>query len=208
MLYFEHKFKSQGFEYIVGVDEVGRGPLAGPVVAGAVLLKGQSFKNRIIDSKKLTSKRREEAFFEIINKSIYGIGIVSEKIIDSLNIVEATRLAMEKAIHGLVGKLKIANSPCADFKNKLYIIVDGRVKLNTEYPYTSIIKGDNSSKSIAAASIFAKVVRDRIMSVYSKTYPEYGFLDNKGYPTSSHRIALKKYGPTEIHRRTFIKKIV
>lgn len=197
MLYFEHKLKKQGFKIVIGVDEAGRGPLAGPVVAAAVLLRGNRFRNRIDDSKKLTPLARERAFFEIINKSEFGVGIVSERIIDRENILIATRMAMEQAVAGLLDKLKRR-------KNKhIHIIVDGRLTLDTGYGYTCIIKGDARSKSIASASIIAKVIRDQIMDFYDGVYPGYGFIKHKGYPTKAHVKAIRRLGQSPIHRRTF-----
>lgn len=197
MLYYERKFKKKGYNLIIGVDEAGRGPLAGPVVAAAVALRNLSFKNRIDDSKKLTSRQRENAFLEIINKSIFGIGMVNEKIIDDLNILVSTRIAMENAIQALIDKIKI--SP----KRLTHILVDGNVRLNIKYPYTNIIRGDSKSKSIACASILAKVTRDRIMYLYDRIYPQYGFIQHKGYPTKMHKAAIKRFGPSLIHRTTF-----
>ncbi|MDD4894761.1 MAG: ribonuclease HII [Candidatus Omnitrophica bacterium] len=198
MLYYERKFRKIGYNLIVGVDEAGRGPLAGPVSAAAVALKTVRFKNRIDDSKKLSPIQRERAFGEIINKSVFGIGIISERVIDRVNIAVATRMAMERAISRLIAKLK-----SADDRRNIHILVDGCVKLDIDLPFTSIIKGDAKSKSIACASILAKVIRDRIMSSYDKIYPQYGFLKHKGYPTREHRQALKKFGPSLIHRTSF-----
>lgn len=197
MLYYERKLKMRGYNLVIGVDEAGRGPLAGPVVAAAVSLKTARFKSRIDDSKKLTSQQREKAFREIINKSIFGIGIASEKTVDRLNILAATRIAMEQAVSALIGKLK------GRAKDNMHVIVDGNVKLQLKCPFTNIIKGDSRSKSIASASILAKVTRDRIMSLYDRVYPQYGFLKHKGYPTKAHKIALKKFGPSLIHRMSF-----
>lgn len=197
MLYFENKLRKLGYNFVIGVDEVGRGPLAGPVVAAAVLLKERRFINRIDDSKKLTSRQREKAYPEIIEKSVFGIGIINEKIIDRLNIAVATRIAMEEAVAGLTDKMgRFSN-------NKLHILVDGLVDLKKGYRYTKIIKGDSRSMSIAAASILAKVTRDRIMNIYHKVFPVYGFRANKGYPTRMHRKALRQYGPSLIHRQSF-----
>lgn len=198
MLYYERRLKEKGYNLIIGVDEAGRGPLAGPVVAAAVTLLTTRFKNRIDDSKKLTPLERENAFPEIIKNSIFGIGIVGEKTIDRLNILVATRIAMEQAISALVRKLK-SNCP----KGKIHIIVDGNMPLNVNFPLTTIIKGDAKSKSIASASILAKVTRDRIMAEYDLIYPKYGFIRHKGYPTAMHRQALKKFGPSKIHRASF-----
>lgn len=182
---------------IIGVDEVGRGPLAGPVVAAAVALKGGRFRNRIDDSKKLSPRSREKAFREIISKSLFGIGIINEKIIDRLNILEATKMAMAQAVQSLLDKQDTGKS------KRIHILVDGGVKFGCGLPVTNIIKGDAKSKSIASASIVAKVIRDRIMSVYDRMYPEYGFSQHKGYPTQRHRMALKKVGLSFIHRKSF-----
>lgn len=197
-LYYENKFKKRGYNLIIGVDEAGRGPLAGPVVAAAVALKNKSFKNRIDDSKKLTSHQRENAFLEIIDKSVFGVGIVNEKIIDNLNILAATRIAMEQAVSALIGRLSNRKK-----QRPIHLLIDGNVKLDINLPFTNIIRGDSRSKSVACASILAKVTRDRIMALYDKVYPQYGFKQHKGYPTKTHRIALKKFGPSIIHRMSF-----
>ena len=197
MFYYERKFKKQGYDFVIGIDEAGRGPLAGPVVAAAAILLSSRFKTRIDDSKKLTPSLREKAFQEIIRKSEFGIGIVGEKTIDRINILEATRMAMKQAIVSLVDKLKPGKS------SGMHIIVDGNMPLDINFPYTSIIKGDSKSKSIACASILAKVIRDRIMFLYDRIYPEYGFLRHKGYPTKMHRAAVKRLGPSLIHRKSF-----
>ena len=197
MLYYERKFKRKGKNLIIGIDEAGRGPLAGPVVAAAVYLKTFNFKNRIDDSKKLTPLEREKAFFEIADKAVFGIGIMNEKIVDRLNILVATQIAMEKAVEDLLEKL-------ASYKQRrIHLLVDGNVKLGINLPRTNIIKGDSRSKSIASASILAKVTRDRIMYLYDKIFPQYGFIKHKGYPTKAHRIALKKFGRSIIHRTSF-----
>lgn len=161
-------------------------------------MKTSNFSARIDDSKKLSPLERENAFPDIINNSVFGIGIVSEKIIDRINILEATRLSMQQAVASLMRKL-------GALKNKsIYVIVDGNMNLDLALPYTSIIKGDTKSKSIAAASILAKVTRDRIMFKYDKLYPEYGFAKHKGYPTKEHRDILKEIGPSRIHRKSFV----
>jgi len=164
--------------------------LAGPVVAGAVILKDFSFKARIDDSKKLTPKMRERAYDEIFSKAIVGIGMADEKVIDEINIYKATIRAMEEALS------KLSTPP--DF-----IIVDGRVNLPAKCPVKCIIRGDSLSMSIAAASIVAKVTRDRIMKEYDKTFPQYGFARHKGYPTKAHKKALADNGVSPIHRKTF-----
>ncbi|MFH1458480.1 MAG: ribonuclease HII [Candidatus Omnitrophota bacterium] len=197
MLYFERKFKKKGFDLIIGVDEAGRGPLAGPVVAAAVALKSYRFRNRIDDSKKLSVQAREKAFQEIILNCVFGIGVVSERIIDRVNILEATRLAMRQAVTRLIVKLKPKNT------SRIHVIVDGNLSLDIDFSHTGIVKGDSRSKSIACASILAKVTRDRIMTSYDKVYPQYRFIKHKGYPTQEHRDILKKIGPSSIHRRSF-----
>jgi ribonuclease HII len=175
---------------VAGVDEAGRGPLAGPVVAGAVILKRTSFKEYIDDSKKLTALQRARAYKEILRKGIVSVGVVGEKTIDSINILRATRKAMEIAI----ANLQIPPD---------YVIVDGNVKLKTACPVECIIKGDTKSLSIAAASIIAKVTRDTMMERFHAFYPQYGFARHKGYPTKGHKAALKAHGPSPVHRRSF-----
>jgi len=171
--------------------------LAGPVVSAAVNLRNFSFKNRIDDSKKLTPGQREKAFFEIVDKSVFGIGIVNAPVIDRLNILVATRLSMEEAVSALIDKLRVPQ------KRKIHVLIDGNVRLNIPHPFTTIIRGDSRSKSIACASILAKVIRDRIMCLYHRIYPRYGFVAHKGYGTEKHRSAIKKFGPSMIHRLTF-----
>jgi ribonuclease HII len=197
MLYYERKFKRKGKHLIIGIDEAGRGPLAGPVVAAAVYLKTFNFKNRIDDSKKLTPFQREKAFLEISDKAVFGIGVMNEKIVDRLNILVATQIAMENAVWELLKRLTSYN------KRHIHLLVDGNVKLDIKFPVTNIIKGDSRSKSIASASILAKVTRDRIMCLYDKIFPQYGFIKHKGYPTKAHRIALKRFGRSIIHRTSF-----
>lgn len=197
MLYYERKFKRLGFNLIIGTDEAGRGPLAGPVVAAAVYLKKKTFKNRIDDSKKLTALQRQNAFQEILFSSVSGLGIVSEKDIDRIGINAATSLAMETAIKQVVEKLHSAR------QGRIHILVDGLVDLDISYPYANIIKGDGKSLTIACASILAKVTRDKIMCLYDRVFPEYDFLRHKGYPTESHVRAIKKFGLSPIHRLSF-----
>ena len=153
-------------------------------------MKGFKFRERIDDSKKLSARRREKAYLEIIKKSIVGIGIVDEKTIDEINIYQAAKRAMQMAI----SKLEIPPDYC---------IVDGNMKIITKCPLKCIVGGDSKSLSIAAASIVAKVTRDRLMVEYDKIYPEYGFAKHKGYGTRMHKIALKDHGPSPIHRRSF-----
>lgn len=190
LLHHEKRLSRLGYSSIAGIDEAGRGPLAGPVVAGAVILKVLDFKSRIDDSKKLSARSRDKAYAEILEKAHVGVGIVSEKIIDEINIYRATIRAMELAL----ADLKVTPD---------YALVDGRMRLPTRCPIKCIIGGDSKSISIAAASIIAKVTRDRIMLKYHEEYPQYGFARHKGYGTKVHRLALKEHGPSPIHRLSF-----
>ncbi|MDP2831596.1 MAG: ribonuclease HII [Candidatus Omnitrophota bacterium] len=199
MLSYERKLKLKGYDLIIGVDEAGRGPLAGPVVAAAVWLKDFRFIHRVDDSKKLTPAKRKDAFFEIKSKSLYAIAAVNHIKIDQINILQATILAMQKAISKLTKQLKPQEL------ERVFVLIDGNMRLKLKLPYQSIIKGDGKSLSIAAASILAKVRRDQIMDAYHKIYPQYGFIQHKGYPTRMHRDILNKIGPTAIHRKSFLK---
>lgn len=186
----ESKAGEGGYRRIAGIDESGRGPLAGPVVAACVILKKFNFSNRIDDSKRLTPKSRLAAYEEIIKKSIYNVAVVGNSVIDAINIYNSTRLVMEKAYIGL----KYAPD---------YVLVDGNIKLSVPCDNSHIIGGDGISLSIACASIIAKVYRDRIMDIIHKMYPRYGFNEHKGYGTERHMQALRKYGPTPLHRYSF-----
>ena len=190
MLYHEKRAHRAGYLRVAGLDEAGRGPLAGPVVAASVILKKGAFKNRIDDSKVLTAKQRERAYREIVKKTYYGVGIVDEKTIDRINIYKATVLAMEQALKKLD-------------ENPDFLLIDGRVKLSTRHKRVYISGGDSKSLSIACASIIAKVTRDRIMQDYHNIYPQYGFRKHKGYGTKDHFRAIAKHGPSPIHRLTF-----
>ncbi|MGE8204102.1 ribonuclease HII [Heyndrickxia sp. NPDC080065] len=190
MMKYEKKMKKQGFQHIAGIDEVGRGPLAGPVVSAAVILPDHFYLPGINDSKQLSETKREEFYEVIINAAIaIGTGIISAEEIDVVNIYEATKKAMLAAI----GTLDTTPDYC---------LIDA-MKLTMPIPYTSIIKGDATSVSIAAASIVAKVTRDRLMKQYGEEYPEYKFENNMGYGTKEHLLALEKYGPCPIHRKSF-----
>ena len=190
MLEYETELYKEGLTLICGVDEVGRGPLIGPVVAAAVILPINYFHEDIKDSKKLTEKKREKLYDIIIKDAIsIGIGIVNESEIDKINIYEATKVAMKTAINNL--KIKPE-----------HILIDA-MKLDLNTPSTSIIKGDAKSESIAAASIIAKVTRDRMLDEMDKEYPMYDLKHNKGYGTKKHLEALKKHGPCIHHRKTF-----
>lgn len=196
MLEFERELYSKGITLIAGVDEAGRGPLCGPVVAAAVILNPNEKIAGVNDSKKLTEKKREELFSVIKEKAIaYSVGIVDEKTIDKINILEATRLAMKKAVEGLK-------------EVPGHVLVDAEKHVPINIPYTPIIKGDAKSESIAAASIIAKVTRDHMINELDKKYPEYHFAKNKGYGTREHIAAIKEHGLCEIHRKTFCKKFI
>ncbi len=194
MMQFEHKYEHLG--YLCGIDEVGRGPLAGPVVAGAVILPRDCDILYINDSKKLSAAKREVLYDEIMEKAVaVGIGMASPKRIDEINILQATYEAMRDAIK------KLAVTPD--------ILLNDAVTIpQVNIKQVPIIKGDAKSISIGAASIVAKVTRDRMMVEYDRIMPEYGFASNKGYGSKEHIEALKKYGPSPIHRATFIKNFV
>ncbi len=194
--YYEDQALQNGFDFIIGVDEAGRGPLAGPVVASAIILKTRRFVAKIDDSKKISSKEREIAFDEIWQNAYVGIGIINETVIDTVNILTATFLAMQQAIQQVVDRLPV--------QRKTFLLVDGnRFRTELPYSYQTIVAGDSLSFSIACASIVAKVMRDRILNMYDRVFPGYGFKNHKGYPTESHRKAIKQLGHCPIHRRTF-----
>ncbi len=193
---FEDKYSE--YEYIAGIDEAGRGPLAGPVVAASVILPKDCEILYLNDSKQLSAKRRDELFDEIKQKAIaYGIGIVSQGRIDEINILQATYEAMREAIGRMSEK-----------QNPDLLLVDAVHIPDVDIKQVGIVKGDAKSVSIAAASILAKVTRDRFMVEMDKLYPEYGFASHKGYGSKSHIEAIKKYGASPIHRQTFIKNFV
>lgn len=192
----EYERKYASFSYICGIDEVGRGPLAGPVVAGAVILPRDCQILYLNDSKQLSEKKREELYEVIMENAVStGLGFVSPERIDEINILQATYEAMRQAI----GKLE---------KEPDLLLNDAVTIPGVEIRQVPIIKGDAKSVSIAAASIIAKVTRDRLMVQYDEIYPEYGFASNKGYGAAAHLEALKKYGPTPIHRRSFLKNLL
>jgi len=187
---YEEQLNQEGITYIAGVDEVGRGPLVGPVVAACVVLPHGYVLEGLTDSKKLSIKKRDE-FFDIITKDALGIGVgvIGEDIIDEINILEATKLAMKTAIDNCKCKIE-------------HILIDA-VKLDVEIPITPIIKGDYKSYTIAAASVIAKVTRDRMLDELHEKYPMYNFKKNKGYPTKEHMEAINKYGIIKEHRKSF-----
>jgi len=228
----EKKLWKNGYKFVTGLDEAGRGPLAGPVVAAAVIINPKhearnpkqiqifkiknskrvsNFEFRISDlnvkdSKQMLAKQREDVYKKLINcpDIRWGIGSVSEKIIDKINILEATKLAMKKALDDLIINDPRHNSRYrVEYDKVCFLLIDGNFGLNINLPQKSIIKGDQKVFSIAAASIIAKVTRDRIMEKYHKKYPQYGFLKHRGYGTKVHFASLKKFGPCKIHRRTF-----
>ncbi len=191
----DKKYLIEGKKYLAGTDEAGRGPLAGPVVAAAVILPKGFYDERINDSKQLTEKLRNELFDVIINNAItYSYTVISNKRIDEINILVASLLAMKKSVH----KLNIHPD---------IVLVDGNKTFKFNSEIIPVIKGDSKSLSIASASILAKVVRDRIMLKLSEKFPIYGWEKNKGYPTKEHIEAILKYGITPVHRKTFLKKI-
>lgn len=195
-LQYERALQTQGRQWIAGVDEVGRGPLAGPVVCAAVImpLEEEHLIVGVDDSKKLSEKKREELAEEIKKRALaYTIVEVDEKIIDEINILEATKIGMKKAIETL--------SLTPDV-----VLTDGNMAIDITYEQHSVVHGDALSYSIGAASIIAKVYRDKMMDEYAKTYPQYAFEKNKGYGTAAHIQAIKEYGLCPIHRKTFTKK--
>lgn len=195
-LKYENEALSKGYNNICGVDEAGRGPLAGPVCAAAVILPKGEIIEGVNDSKKLTEKKREALYDVIKEKAVaYSIAFATVEEIEEMNILNATMLAMKRAVEGL-------DVP-ADFA-----MIDGNKIPDLNIPAEYVIKGDANSMSIAAASILAKVTRDRLCTDYDKEYPQYGFAKHKGYGTKLHREMILKYGPCKIHRMSFLKKLL
>ena len=190
-------FSNKGYKLICGIDEAGRGPLAGPVVVGACIMPQDSMIEWVNDSKKLSVKKRNDLYDKITKTALsWSVGIVDEKIIDDINILNATKEALRLSL----SEMKVKPE---------YILVDALKDINTQgIPYLSIIKGDMLSYNIACASIIAKVTRDRIMEEWDNVYPEYGFLKHKGYGTAQHIAAIKKNGLCRIHRKSFTKKFI
>ncbi len=189
----EHELFEKGYKYICGVDEAGRGPLCGPVAAAACILPLGIVIDGLNDSKKLSASKRDMIFEEIKRNAIaYSVALASVEEINSMNILEATLLAMRRAVDGLTQKPD-------------YLLIDGNISRGFSIPCSTVVHGDAISPSIAAASILAKVTRDRICMDLDKEYPEYGISKHKGYGTKDHMEALKKYGPTPIHRTKFIR---
>ncbi len=195
MQVYERELRDRGVRYIAGIDEVGRGPLAGPVVAAAVILPEDFDVLGVNDSKKLSEKRREELFIKIKEKAIaWAIGMADNRIIDEINILQATKQAMREA----VGNLEVEPE---------HLLIDAVKLEDVEIPQTSIIKGDEKSLSVAAASILAKVTRDHMMVDYANEFPGYAFEKNKGYGTKAHYEGLRAQGLCPIHRKTFLKSL-
>ncbi len=193
---FENLYLENGYKYIAGIDEVGRGPLAGPVVACALIYPKDILIEGINDSKKLSEKRRNEIFWQLEKSAAdVGMGIVEPDVIDEINILNATKLAMKYAVNNLKVKPDI-------------LLIDAVNIDGVDIEQKAIIKGDERSITIAGASIIAKVMRDEMMYKYAETYPQYGFDKNKGYGTKEHIEAIKKYGLTPIHRRSFVTNIL
>ena len=195
-LFYENEARNNGYHVVCGVDEAGRGPLAGPVFAAEVILPQNLMIDGLNDSKKLSEKKREILYDKIKNLALtYAVAFATEHEIDEINILNATFLAMKRAVAKLNLKPDI-------------VLVDGNKSPELEISTQTIVKGDSLSASIAAASILAKVERDRLMKNLSKKYPEYNFEKHKGYGTKMHIDLIKKYGPCEIHRKSFLKKIL
>jgi ribonuclease HII len=189
--FFEKKATREGYNKIAGIDEAGRGPLAGPVVSAAVILPKVLPITGVIDSKKLSAKNRLRLYEEIYSHAVsVGIGIVDSAEIDRINILQASLLAMSIAVENLKPRPE-------------YLLIDGPFQISTPLPQKPIAKGDTLSVSIAAASIVAKVTRDRLMERYDEYYPQFGFSRHKGYPTRAHKAAIRQFGSCPIHRRTF-----
>lgn len=194
MWQIEDSFYAQGYQVICGVDEAGRGPLAGPVCAAAVILPKHLEIPGLTDSKKMTDKKRRELFPLIQEQAVsYGIGLASQEEIDEINILQATFLAMERALSQLNVRPDM-------------VLIDGNRERDFGVPVQTVIKGDSLSANIAAASILAKVTRDNLMMELAQQYPQYGFEIHKGYGTKAHYEALRQYGASPIHRRSFLKK--
>ena len=193
---FDRKYLNKDVKYLAGVDEAGRGPLAGPVVAAAVIFNKNTQIKGINDSKLLSEKQRENLFDKIISKALaYSVSVVDVSVIDDINILNASLHAMKQAVDKLTLKPDL-------------VLVDGNRIFQSDIPVIPIVKGDTKSFSIAAASILAKVTRDRLMKNLAREFPNYLWESNKGYPTRKHREIIKQIGPSPLHRKTFLKKIL
>lgn len=204
MLDVEKKVRKAGFSLIIGIDEAGRGPLAGPVVAAAVALKKHPPPFQVRDSKKLSAAQREKAFHKIYEYAHVGVGIMSEGVIDEVNILQATFLAMHNAVEQLLSGLPFSDKRRKISEEKICLLIDGnQFRSDLPYRFKTIVKGDEQVSSIACASIIAKVTRDRILNLYDRIFPQYGFSRHKGYPTRRHKQAIRQWGMSSIHRKTF-----
>ena len=196
MLVFENEAYEKGYEFVCGVDEAGRGPLCGPVVAAAVILPKDAHIEGVNDSKKLSEKKREKLFDDIMENAVaVGIGMSDVDVIEKINILGATKEAMKEAIFNLSIKPD-------------YVLIDGNQDINIDIDRKTVVSGDARSQSIAAASIIAKVTRDRMLKQYDEMYPEYGFAKHKGYGTKAHIEVIKERGICPIHRKTFVKNFI
>ena len=204
----EELYNQKELNTIAGIDEAGRGPLAGPVGVACALMPKNSIIEGVNDSKKISEKKRELLYEQITNEAIsFGVGIVNQKEIDEINILQATKKGLTEAIKDM--EQKLALKPELGIVKPDAILVDALTKIDTDgIPYKSIIHGDAVSYSIACASIIAKVTRDRIMRQWDEVYPQYGFAKHKGYGTAMHIKAIKEYGPCPLHRNSFIKNFV
>ena len=207
---YERQLRASGAEYVAGVDEVGRGPLAGPVVTACVILPEDFDVLGVDDSKKLSEKKREELFDVILERAVaWGIGRADNHLIDEINILEATKVAMKEAVVKADRMLREKTAAATGTEEGIsHILFDAMTIKDIEIPQTSLIKGDAKSLSIAAASIIAKVTRDREMVQYHQQYPDYAFDSNKGYGTKAHYEGIEKKGITPIHRKSFLKNIL
>ena len=207
---YERQIRTSGAKYIAGVDEVGRGPLAGPVVTACVILPEDFDVLGVDDSKKLSEKKREELYDVILEKAVaWGIGRADNHLIDEINILEATKVAMKEAAINADRMLREKTAAEMGMEQGIdHILFDAMTIRDIEIPQTSLIKGDAKSLSIAAASIIAKVTRDREMVEYHKQYPDYAFDSNKGYGTKAHYEGIEKKGITPIHRKSFLKNVL
>jgi len=203
----ESSLHAEGYRFVAGVDEVGRGPLAGPVVTAAVVLPEDFDVLGVDDSKKLSEKRREELYDQILDRCLaYGIGMADHKVIDEINILQATKKAMKEAITACDLQLRVKEGGAADARID-FVLIDAVTLEGLDKPQHAVVKGDAKVLAIAAASIVAKVTRDRMMIEFAKEYPWYAFEKNKGYGTAAHYEGIRAHGTCPIHRMTFLKNM-